>query len=268
VPVLNTEYSPPLSRDSILAQQKFSAIFREALRVAHGEKCIYCGRHILFLETKIDHVLPESTLQDPIQTRELKQRFGLPDSFDLLGYENLAPSCEPCNGKKSALLLQAGFIAIVLADIKKRIPRLLDLLAERRAQVNLDKVLRSIAFGLEQGSFSRDALIRGFRNLTEERSSASEERQDEAYFTSRRQILFSRHVVDQMQDRGIGVQDIYGAINSAAKHRTLSAERISGTSRYQIHDNYNLRVIYEIRGNTIFIITADQTRPNRPRHHT
>jgi hypothetical protein len=240
-----------------MAKQRFKPSFREALRLAHGERCIYCGRHILFRETKIDHVLPETTLQDPTKTRELKQRFGLPDSFNLLGDENLAPSCEPCNGQKSDLLLQPGFIAIVLANVEKCLPKVRALFAERQAEIRLDKLLRLIARASEQHSFSIEALIRGIREVVGEDSSAallsSAARKDEAYFASNHQIMLSRHTLAQ---KGLAMQRIYEGVYTALKHGDLCAKRLSGTSLYEIRAANNLRIIYAIQGKRIFIITA------------
>ena len=84
-----------------MAQQKFPAAFREALRNAHGNRCIYCGRELLFRETKVDHVLPESSLKDDSEAMSLKRRFGLPDSFNILGHENLALHVNHAMAKKA-----------------------------------------------------------------------------------------------------------------------------------------------------------------------
>jgi 5-methylcytosine-specific restriction endonuclease McrA len=83
-----------------MSQQRFSLQFREALWDVHDHRCIYCMMSLLFMEMEVDHVVPEQLLSDPPMLAKLTLEMALASSFDVLGYENLAPSCGDCNGKK------------------------------------------------------------------------------------------------------------------------------------------------------------------------
>jgi hypothetical protein len=240
----------PKAADSTLAQQRFSAVFREALRNAHGDKCIYCGRHLLFRETKVDHVLPESCSKNEDEAKELRQRFGLPDSFDILGHENLAPSCESCNGQKSDLLFKPGYIAIVLANIEKKIPKLHALLEERQAEVSLDKILRMIVVAVERRSFSKNALVKAIDDFareppTEAGVGPSEER-NEMFFALERQILIPRHALIRSTERGIDLARLVYEIRVALRHGTARVNRLQNTPDYEFRGSDNIRVVFRV----------------------
>src|SRR4051812_21382629 len=102
-----------------MAQQSFSLEDREALWQAHVGVCFYC-RHSLDIEAmEIDHFVPESMLDlsPEDRLRELAER-GLEPSFDIQGFENLAPSCRPCNSRKTDNRFERGQLFIVLAQLK------------------------------------------------------------------------------------------------------------------------------------------------------
>src|SRR4051794_11632776 len=77
-----------------MSEQRFSNAFREALWEAHLRKCLYCRKDIAFVEMKVDHVIPESAQKDYKRLLEVRKGLGLGSEFSILGFENLAPSCD------------------------------------------------------------------------------------------------------------------------------------------------------------------------------
>jgi 5-methylcytosine-specific restriction endonuclease McrA len=88
-----------------MSQQRFSAAQREAIWLAHQRKCAYTRELLDLSAFHIDHVIPESLLNQPSELVRIKQSLGLDDDFSLLGYENLLP-CKPgCNLQKTSTIL-------------------------------------------------------------------------------------------------------------------------------------------------------------------
>lgn len=76
-----------------------SAIHRHAIWTVHGERCYQCGKPIDLLGMQVDHVIPQSLGTDEV-TRLIRE-YGRPEDFDVQDFENLLPSCAPCNRLKS-----------------------------------------------------------------------------------------------------------------------------------------------------------------------
>lgn len=88
-----------------MAKQKFSAVQREALWLAHNKKCAYTRGLLDISSFHIDHVIPENLAEEPIALEEVIAQLGLDSNFNLHGYENLLP-CQPgTNLHKNSLLL-------------------------------------------------------------------------------------------------------------------------------------------------------------------
>lgn len=88
----------------LMAKQKFSAMERQAVWLAYDRKCAYTREPIDFSDFHIDHIVPESLLDDPERLAKVKSELHLPPGFDILGYENLVP-CKPgANLQKTDLI--------------------------------------------------------------------------------------------------------------------------------------------------------------------
>jgi hypothetical protein len=243
-------------------------VFREALRNAHGDKCIYCGRHLLFRETKVDHVLPESYLNNKDKVKELRQRFGLSDSFDILGHENLAPCCEPCNSQKTDLLLKTGYIQIVLANIEAKLPKLHALMKKRQAEVNLDKIFRTIAVALERQAFSKSALVNALGDLPGEAPTKSgfgrAEEHDEKFFALERRILVSKHALARSEEGGINLTSLVGELLFALQHGTARVKHLLNTHDLEFAGRNNVRVVFRVDEKTVIIKTVYRRGERHP----
>src|SRR5260221_1577798 len=73
---------------------------RFALYLVGGERCIWCEQPITYSQMEVDHLIPKSLEADEMAAALALH--GLPPDYDLESLENLACSCDRCNGHKSA----------------------------------------------------------------------------------------------------------------------------------------------------------------------
>ena len=84
-----------------MAKYQFSDIERMAIWKAHKGRCAYCGEPTPFKDLHIDHILPESLLNNTDKLEEIKTEYGLGSQFKINSYYNWIPSCSKCNRTKS-----------------------------------------------------------------------------------------------------------------------------------------------------------------------
>ena len=85
----------------------------------------------------------------------MREQQGLPDDFDINGYDNLVPACFACNGKKSAHNLRAGRIGIELANARRLKRQVEALVARFVKQSEAESVRFLIAEALSAGRLSQ-----------------------------------------------------------------------------------------------------------------
>jgi len=72
----------------------------------HEERCWLCTEPLRLVEASIDHVLPESLLNNETRLQEVLTEYGLPATFNLNGFENWLPCHVRCNQKKADISLK------------------------------------------------------------------------------------------------------------------------------------------------------------------
>jgi hypothetical protein len=85
-----------------LRKQGFTAAQRWAVWIVHGEKCYLDGHPIDLQSMQVDHVIPESLVEEPERLAQVLHDFGLASDFDLNSYENWMPACGTHNNLKRA----------------------------------------------------------------------------------------------------------------------------------------------------------------------
>jgi len=88
-----------------MSNQRFSASQREAIWLAYNKKCAYTRNLLDVSSFHIDHIIPESLAENPSELESIKARIGLPESFNIFGFENLLPSCPGANLQKGSAVL-------------------------------------------------------------------------------------------------------------------------------------------------------------------
>ena len=73
----------------------------------YGKRCSYCGKHLLYNEMQVDHLIPRCMGQKPNE-RASKKRIKFYTEFHkkIENLDNLMPSCRRCNHYKRSLSLK------------------------------------------------------------------------------------------------------------------------------------------------------------------
>ena len=98
-----------------MSRKKISAAERQAIWLAHGEKCAYTGELLEVSNFHIDHIIPVSLAQDSTVLKKLD----LPDNFNIFGYENLLPCHPRVNLQKGDMILNRTYYFLGIAASKK-----------------------------------------------------------------------------------------------------------------------------------------------------
>lgn len=137
-----------------MSRQKFSASQREALWLTYEKKCAYTRTLLDVSDFHIDHIVPESLADKPVEFEKVKLELGLANDFDIFGYENLLPCRPGINQQKGARVLGPASIHYFLglasskkADVKAILERI-----EKRK--NRGKALILLQQCLERGELT------------------------------------------------------------------------------------------------------------------
>jgi hypothetical protein len=133
-----------------MSSQKFNAVVREALWIAHSKKCAYTQELIDLGSMQIDHVIPEKVAQSHHDLARIKATLGLAPDFDPFGFENLLPTKAGANRQKNDLVLNpsaAHFFLSIAAAKKPQAERNVERINKRiqtgRAFIILQQLLES-----------------------------------------------------------------------------------------------------------------------------
>jgi 5-methylcytosine-specific restriction endonuclease McrA len=139
---------------------KLASNGRFAVWKCHGQKCWVCAEPLRLLATEIDHVLPQMLRSEPARLANLLETLGLPESFDIDGFENLLPICSPCNRRKSDRTFNAPHMMIVLQDLTTKVAWVASTAAKVKQDRSTDRILSAIFAALEGGTMSMADLER------------------------------------------------------------------------------------------------------------
>lgn len=239
-----------------MAKQQFSNAFREALWEVHGERCIYCSRPIAFMAMEIDHIIPESLLNDQEVLQSLLRRLGVPAGFDLLGYENLALACSTCNKDKRDHPLADGALMIKLAQVADRLARLGQSLERRRTERDLDNTLRHIARSIEANRFTREELLNGLdfaRRMPGGIYGASptapppspEERHGGSRIRDESRIIWTQRAVNDMTNLNLNAGELNDLLYLGVKDGLLNVKKLTfREDLFAARIGHRLRVVF------------------------
>jgi hypothetical protein len=237
-----------------VADQRFTQAFREALWRAFGQACFYCELPLEYSAMEIDHLIPESTSLNDLMA--IKGRLGLPQSFNTTGYENLAPACATCNGRKRALPLADGALMIKLAEIAAARPKLLKELERKRVSRDLDAILRLIQRSIDDGKFSATDIARSigfFEQHPDGLHGASgrdkappspETRFSGMHFLDDGEVLLSPAAKSDFDRLGYSLEDVLHYLRGYGSVGALEAKRLVGDTQTPV---YSLRVSKDLR---------------------
>ncbi|BEP15935.1 hypothetical protein acdb102_42460 [Acidothermaceae bacterium B102] len=147
------------SNEARVTKYRFSEVERYAVYTVHGAKCYMCTKPLDLVDCQVDHVLPESLLDDPELFSQVRADLGRGDDFEINSYANWLPACGACNRTKSAYPWpNSGWVLQMLEKATRKAPaaraeaaRLVD---KRQLGALVNKVMRLN----EQGALNADAL--------------------------------------------------------------------------------------------------------------
>lgn len=239
-----------------MSSQVFSAIVRESIHRVFNEKCYYCDSSITYNELEVDHLVPESLINNEARKCDAYETYGLGADFDILSYENLIAACHSCNNKKRDHLLHAGYVAIALAVIKSKLPKLNSYLSENKKKRKLASILKSIAHSVDQGSFTEKEIIEALGYKLDEStisSNLAKERPiDEDPAIDHLNIFWTTHAKERRLLNRIPTQDVINALYSDITY-------YGENDLYIVETSSGLRVVYKVEGTKVFIVTCYMT---------
>ncbi len=105
-------------------KRQFTASERYGVWEAHGHRCVWCREPVIFKYVELDHVLPESLLEDMKKLQTIKTHYGLGNDFEIDDWKNWVPLCRPCNNRKSKKVFEpVPAILEILTTAAKNAPR-------------------------------------------------------------------------------------------------------------------------------------------------
>jgi hypothetical protein len=135
-------------------------IKRIALYQAYGERCIYCRAPLLFREMTVDHILPQTLLEDPIRKSQILREYGLPEYFDFESYDNWLPCHHYENREKSVTVFDKANAHYFLGIAKERSKKAASIEKKWRDAKRDDKILYELQIGLKNGRITKDQIYR------------------------------------------------------------------------------------------------------------
>jgi hypothetical protein len=124
-----------------MAKYQFSDLERMAIWKAYKGRCAYCGELKPFKDVHIDHILPESLLNNTDQLEEIKTEYGLGSEFEINSHYNWLPSCSKCNRTKSDRVYSKSATFHFLEMVAK--PKYEEI---RKIEQNLGKTMKKEGF--------------------------------------------------------------------------------------------------------------------------
>ena len=82
---------------NIVIEKIGHVIYRQYIYNKYGGHCAYCGNILTYANMQIDHIKPVNPIGISNNTIEYKNNY----KMDIDNYDNLNPSCGPCNRYKS-----------------------------------------------------------------------------------------------------------------------------------------------------------------------
>jgi hypothetical protein len=136
-------------------KKEFSFVERYAVWFCNEKRCWQCLEPLRLFEATVDHVLPESLLDNDVKRREILSSYGLPRDFNINGYENWLPCHNHCNQRKSSKVPEFKPGNILILDRLRRRESHTERTA-RSVSLNAgkDNVFKTIFVALEKQTIS------------------------------------------------------------------------------------------------------------------
>ena len=136
-------------------KKRFSYPERYAVWYTNERRCWWCKEPLRLVEATVDHVFPESLLDDGDKREAILAEYGLPKDFNINGYENWLPCHNHCNLSKGNR--PPNFIPgnkVILDGLQLRAGEAARIAREVSSNATKDTVFRSVFTALERQEIS------------------------------------------------------------------------------------------------------------------
>ena len=136
-------------------RKRFSYPERHAVWYTNERRCWWCKEPLRLVEVTVDHVLPESLLDDGDTLETILVEYGLPKDFNINGYENWLPCHNHCNQSKGSR--PPKFIPgnkVILDGLQRRAGKAARIAYEVSSNVTKDNVFKTVFTALERQAIS------------------------------------------------------------------------------------------------------------------
>lgn len=154
-----------------MSDQKISPAERLAFLEVHGGKCFYTGVLLDASNFHIEHIIPERLAAKPAELKELLAKLELPSTFDIFGYENLAPVSSTANLRKGDDLFEESTLRYFLALAAKKKDAIATRVAAIEARNNGARLLYLLSNALQAGKIE----VRDISDVLDKYANAPEE---------------------------------------------------------------------------------------------
>jgi len=142
-----------------MAKYKFKQNERYAVWLNHEKRCWLCEEQLRLLDTNIDHILPESLLNNIEEKQKVFEELGLTDDFNINGFENWLPAHRHCNQKKGGSKIThiplTAFILSKTIKKAKKVQRTSEVITEN---ISKDKLIAKIVVAMELNHLTKFEL--------------------------------------------------------------------------------------------------------------
>lgn len=158
-----------------MTKYKFSTEQKCSIWKAYGKRCFYCTEPVLYSDLEIDHILPESLIDNPNELDTIKSDYGLDSDFSINSYYNWVPSHHTCNWRKAQIILPKETVLFYLGIVKNKIGKIKEI--EKRFIRDREKedILISLGIQVEKGLLSMKEVISFLDRIAELRIDYSQE---------------------------------------------------------------------------------------------
>ncbi|MDD5393606.1 MAG: HNH endonuclease domain-containing protein [Thiothrix sp.] len=138
---------------------QFSHSERYAVWLNHGKRCWLCEEPLRFADASIDHVIPESLLEDKPEFDRIVDEYDLPKTFQINSFANWLPTHLRCNQQKSNKTFKFTYsLKIIIEKLLEKKDAVIKSECHIKKDVKKDKLFAKIQTELNKKSITIEEL--------------------------------------------------------------------------------------------------------------
>lgn len=151
-----------------MIKKKFSTAERYAIWKSLGPKCAWCKTPVEYSDCHIDHIIPESLLEEQENLKMVLTKYSLDEDFELNSFKNWVPVHPSCNLTKGDDVIEGAPIFLELLkkvdDKESETKKIFDKWATQNKTAKLITVIEREA---EKGSLDKTTVSQIFAGIND-----------------------------------------------------------------------------------------------------